>query len=385
MKILLAGPDHPQGSLPPYLDVLAVALRELGTVVDRIGSTGVPYEPARAGFLTTDEIVAAADRLASQVDPTSYDIISLHFGNLEIEQLLGWRWKTRYGDRLPPLVVHVHALDPTLFVVHRPDPRLRAAVDATISYADALVYFGRYARAALAGRLPATAARPGRVVPLPATITAGTTAAASPALTAALHDPRPGVTVVSLCGYAAPWKSAHDLLAALDRTRAPLRVVLAGPFWDDPTQAGTDLRAAVRRPLRLGRAVDLVVVPEYLDGPARAALVASSTAGLLPYRPQPTFQGSGAIADYLAHGLPVLATDVANMAELTDSAGIIVPVGNPAALATALDRYATDPTHRTMLTAAATARAHLFTAAWHATACHALYQQVRRTPCSPRS
>src|SRR5262249_8941899 len=119
---------------------------------------------------------------------------------------------------------------------------------------------------------------------------------------------------------------------------------------------------------------------EYLDGPARAALVAGSAAGVFAYRPEPTFQGSGAIADYLAHGRPVIATDVANMAELADSAGVITPVGDPAALAAALDRYATDPGHRAALRAAAAERAHLFTAAGHAAACRALYQQVSRPP-----
>ena len=281
--------------------------------------------------------------------------------------------------------MHVHALNPTLFAVHRPAPRLRAAVDATFTGAGALVYFGRYAQKTLAARLPASARRPGRVAPLPTTIAAGTTAAASPALVAALHDPRRDVTVVSLCGYAAPWKSAQDLIAALDRTRARLRVVLAGPFWDDPAQVGADLSAAVGRPLRLGHAADLLVVPDYLDGPARAALVAGSVAGLFPYRPQPTFQGSGAIADYLAHARPVIATDVANMTELADGAGVIVPVGDAAGFAAVLDRYATDPGHRAAVTAAAAACAHLFTAAGHAAACHALYQQVRRPPCIPRS
>lgn len=383
--MLLAGPDHPQGSLPPYLDVLADELRRLGVAVNRIGSTGVPYDPARGGFLTTGEIVATVDRLAARIDPDRYDIISLHFGNLEIEQLLAGRWR-RLGGQLPPVVVHVHALDPTLFTVHRPDARLRALVDDTIANADALLYFGHYAQQALAARLPATARRPGRVVPLPTptTIPSDTRPAAGPVLTTALHDPRPDTTVLSLCGYAAPWKSASELLAALDLTQARLRVVLAGPFWEDPSQAGADLRTAMDRPMPVGRDAQLVVVGEYLDAAARAALVAGSHAGVFPYRPQPTFQGSGAIADYLAAGRPVIATDVANMAELTADAGVIVPPGDPAALAVALDRYATDPAHRARLAAAAAARAQRFTPAGHATACLALYKQVRReSSCRP--
>ncbi|MGX6608000.1 glycosyltransferase family 4 protein [Micromonosporaceae bacterium Da 78-11] len=385
MKVLLAGPDHPHGSLPPYLDVLAAGLRRLGVVVDRLGSTGVPYDPVRGGFLTAAEIVAAADALAARVDPGGYDVISLHFGNLEIEQLLVARWR-HHGRLLAPVVVHVHALDTTLFTTHRPDPELRTLVDATLTGADALVYFGHYAQMALTCRLPAAADLPYRVVPLPTTIAAGTRPSAGPALAAALADPRPEVTVISLCGYAAPWKSTTDLLAALERTRSRLRVVLAGPLWDDPVQAGADLRPAVTGPQPLGRAAQLVVVPEYLDPAARAALMAGSHAGVFPYRAQPTFQGSGAIADYLAAARPVIATDVANMAELTADAGTIVAPADPGALAAALDRYATDPTHRARLTMAAGAQAHRFTPAGHAAACLALYQQVSgRTSCSPVS
>ena len=377
MKVLLVGPDHPQGSIPPYLTVLADELRRHGVVVDRLGSSGVPYDEAGARFLTTAEIVAAVDGLADRADPLSCDVISLHFGNLEIEQLLAWRWRHRRNGPLPPVVVHVHALIPTLFRIHRPDTRLRTAADDSITGADALLYFGQYARETLTARLPAAAAIPGRVAPLPTTIPTGTRPAAGSALAAALHDTRSDATVVSLCGYAAPWKSAADLLAALDLTRARLRVVLAGPFWDDAAQSGIDLRAAACRPLRLGRAAELVVVPEYLDAPGRAALVAGSSAGLFPYRPQQTFQGSGAIADYLAAGRPVIATDVANMRELVADAGVITPPGNPAELAAALDRYASDAAHRAALAAAAVSQTHRFTPAGHAAACLTFYEQAR--------
>ena len=155
-----------------------------------------------------------------------------------------------------------------------------------------------------------------------------------------------------------------------------MRVVLAGPFWDDPTQAGCDLRPAIEQPRqRLGRAAELAVVPDYLDAPHRAAVMAASTGGVFPYQPQPTFQGSGAIADYLAHGLPVIATDVANMAELAGPAGIIVPAGDTAALAAAIDRFATD-IQRQRLRIAARKQAPRFTPTAHATACLAFYQQV---------
>jgi glycosyltransferase involved in cell wall biosynthesis len=375
VRILLAGPDHQHGSLPPYLSVLADELRRLGADVDRLGSAGVPYDTGRGRFHTCAQIIAAADDLAAQADPSRYDVISLHFGNLEVEQLLPDRWRHR-GAKLPPVAVHVHALEPTLLTRHVPDRSLRLAVDAAITAAAGLVYFGRYARTALVGRLPSAVGIPAVVAPLPTTIPAGTAAQASPRLAAAVHDQPSNAVVLSLCGYAAPWKSPADLLAALAGTTAPIRVVLAGPFWDDPDQAGCDLRPAVKQPLPLGQAAELLVLPNYLDAAQRVTLMTASHAGVFPYRPQPTFQGSGAVADYLAHGLPVLATDVANMAELAGPAGLLVPTGDPAEFATAIDRFATAHAQRAVLTAAARARAHRFTPAAHAAACLAFYQRL---------
>jgi hypothetical protein len=225
VRILLVGPDHPHGSLPPYLNVLADNLRILGAHVDRLGSTGVPYDPHTGRFHDAEQITAAAD-LATRGDPGRYDAISLHFGNLEVEQLLPARWRAQSTD-LPPVVVHVHALEPTLFTVHVPDPLLRAAAEQAITDAAGLIYFGRYAHTTITRRLPATVHIPCLVAPLPTTIGTGTTPATTPRLAVALHAPRPDAVVLSLCGYAAPWKGPLDLLAALERTITPVRVVLA--------------------------------------------------------------------------------------------------------------------------------------------------------------
>lgn len=91
-------------------------------------------------------------------------------------------------------------------------------------------------------------------------------------------------------------------------------------------------------------------MPGYLDPGQRRALTAATDVAVFPYRNSPAFQGSGAITDYLAPGVPVVATDVANMADLIgdgdDAAGDVVPPGDPADLARALDRYS-DQDHQT--------------------------------------
>jgi glycosyltransferase involved in cell wall biosynthesis len=277
-------------------------------------------------------------------------------------------------------------LDWTLFTQHQPCARLRRQVEDGIASSAGLVYFGSYAQSQLTDQIPAVGIRPAQVIPLPTTIPEGTDPWLTPALAEALKDRRAEAITVSLCGFAAPWKDIEGLLQALERTTAPMRIVLAGPFWDDPAQAGCDLRAAVGRVTRLGGAAEFAVVSDYLDPPARAALVTRSQAGIFPYRTQPTFQGSGAIADYLAAGRPVIATDVANMAELVADAGLVVPARQPGELANALDRFTFGADERTAFTTAARTRASNFTPAAHARQCLDFYLAVtRRTPSHSRS
>lgn len=368
MRVLILGPTHPGGSLPPYLDMLAAGLRRHGVTVDRRGSTQIPYDQVQQRFWPLERVLAEARALAEQVDLDSHDLVALHYGNLEIEQLVLAMWGARPR---PPVVHHVHTLAATLLRDHVPDPHWDHRVQETISNVDGYVYFGQYARHRLSGRLSDDV--PAGVAWLPTTIPPGTAPAARPALAAALDAP-PGLPVISLYGYAAPWKDAALLRAALERMRVPTRIVLGGDFWDDLDQAGTDLTDALT-PLRVGVG-ELVVVPGYLGPADRAALVRAGVAGVFPYRLHSSFQGSGAIADYLAHAVPVVVTDVANMAELAGNAGRVVRAASPHDLAAALDEVAGGGAAAASLASGARARAHQFTDEAHAARCLAVYQQV---------
>ncbi|MGH8877704.1 MAG: hypothetical protein ACRD0P_10235, partial [Stackebrandtia sp.] len=174
MRILLVGPHHRGGSIPPYLEVFTAALRRLGARVDRIGSRGVPYNPDTGKFWSADRILQAAQRILHRVDLDSYDVISLHFGNLEIEQLLPTLWSNSHR---PPVVQHVHSLEPTLFAVQVPDSCLRAAVDQAVAVMDGHVYFGSYGESHLARLVPDTVPR--TVAWLPTTIPPGQRTATS--------------------------------------------------------------------------------------------------------------------------------------------------------------------------------------------------------------
>jgi glycosyltransferase involved in cell wall biosynthesis len=372
VRILLIGPDHDAGSVPPYLAVLANGLRAQGATVDRLGSRTTPVDD-RGAFWPAERIVAAADALLAGVDLCAYDLLSIHFGNNEIEQLLPVRWA---GRPRPPAVHHVESLGWTLFstqVVNRP---LWEAVVNGVYQMDGLIYFGSYARQALA-TTPA-AGVPSEVAFMPTTIPDQATTAAPTSLPAALrelsvHDGRVRAT---LYGFASPWKDVPRLLAAFRRMRVRLRFTLLGPSWDAPRHAGVDLAAAVHPRHRRWGPVEVTVAPGYLAAHQRLALVEATDLAVLPYREHPGFQGSGVVADYLARGVPVVATDVANMRELVGDAGVIVPPGDPAALASTLDRVAGNPDVLARLRAAARRRAALFSPATHARRSLALYRRV---------
>ena len=376
MRILVVGPAHERGSLPPYVDLLAASLRGLGAGVDRVGSRELPVDPERGQAWTPERVVAAADQLLAGVDLEGYDVVSLHFGNDEVEQLVPVRWR---GRARPPAVYHVHATDWELFARKVPDAGWYRAVREGVASVEGLVYFGEYARRVWAGT-PA-GRLPGVVSFFPTTIPEGTRPPGElPGAVGWLAGAPRGVVRASLYGFASPWKDVAGLLRAFEQVRARVRFLLVGPLWDRPGHAGVDLAGAVWPGWWRVGGVEVSVWPGWLDAPGRVGLVGATEVAVLPYRPHGSFQGSGAVADYLAGGVPVVACEAGNMRELVGPAGVVVPAGAPAALGGALERVAGDGRVRARLAAAARRRAGLFSPAAHAAACLAFYQQLATTP-----
>lgn len=358
MRILLIGPEEASGgSITPYLHGLAAGLRARGCRVDRVASGGVPWDPARGGFLTFDEVRAAAAELLRGHDLAAYDLLSIHFGKLEIEQLIPVLWE---GIPRAPAVHHLHSLSWDLFRGFIPEPGMAERVEEATWSMEGFVFFGRYAeewcRAQAAGKprivsfLPHTPAAP---------------RADGPRLSAEWRSDRP---LASMTGFASPWKDAESLLAAFERVTTPLDFVLAGPLWSERIPFRTREIGAVR----------VTVVDAYLDGDASANLIRQSDFGIFPYVEHATFQGSGALPNYLFHGIPVVAFDSANLAEQIADAGVLVPAGNRDRLARAIEAMASDAELRARTTAAARARAPLFDPQRHADECLAFYREVVR-------
>jgi glycosyltransferase involved in cell wall biosynthesis len=150
---------------------------------------------------------------------------------------------------------------------------------------------------------------------------------------------------VLAAGRLAPQKGLETLIAAAalwrDRRPAPLTVIAGtGPLADQLAGQARDLAADVTF---LGWRDDVT------------ALLAAADLFVLPSR----WEGQPLVLqEALRAGRPVVASDVGGVRDLTgDTAAVLVPPGDPAALAAAVLRVLDDPGLASGLGAAAAARA----------------------------
>ncbi|MBE6481339.1 MAG: glycosyltransferase family 4 protein [Actinomyces ruminicola] len=153
-------------------------------------------------------------------------------------------------------------------------------------------------------------------------------------LTPAPEDP--DRVIVTFVGTLKPWHGVADLLraAALARQEWGLRIIGDGPEL-------ASLRALAEE---LGLDVDFRGALAPQDVPAA---LAGTAIGVAPY---PDLGGQDEqyfsplkVLEYLAAGLPVVASAVGQLPRLLDGIGVLVPPSDPAALAAALDALAVAP------------------------------------------
>jgi len=140
-----------------------------------------------------------------------------------------------------------------------------------------------------------------------------------------------------------PGKGHEMLLEALSAVSDPAwRLTCAGSLTRDPATSARVRTTAAR--LQLEHRVSFV---GELDGPALASCYDRADVAVLATQ-QETY--GMAVAEALAHGLPVVATMTGAIPDLVgDDAGLLVPVGDTDALAAALARVLGDATLRARL------------------------------------
>lgn len=152
----------------------------------------------------------------------------------------------------------------------------------------------------------------------------------------------PGIPVVTFVGTLKPWHGVNDLISAAGQAQEKWRLRIIG---DGPEREALEAQAE-----SLGLDVDFrgAVAPQEMP-----RQLSGSAIGVAPY---PDLGGDDEqyfsplkVYEYLAAGLPVVASGVGQLPELLSDLGTLVPPSDPAALAAALDKLATDPKLRAEL------------------------------------
>ena len=168
-----------------------------------------------------------------------------------------------------------------------------------------------------------------------------------------------------------PLKGTQHLIRAVGRlreSRPNVRLTIIGkPKEDGPTE-------------RLIQELDLTRIIEFRHGLSTAEirqLYAASTVAVVPSE----YEGFGLPAgEAMACGVPVVSTDGGALPEVVGNAGIVVPAGDPEALAAGVARLLDDPDLRETYSASGRQRiAEHFSWLEAARAMTGLYQRITNT------
>lgn len=342
MRVALLGPTHPyRGGIAHYTTLLARAFATRHDV-SMISFTrlypGFLF-PGATQFDASGEAIAPpapAERVVDSLLPWTWLRAGRRIRVLRPDLLVVPWWHPFFGPSLglaaraarprgapgPKRVFLCHNVEP-----HEPAPGMRALAAYGLGAADGFLVHAR----SEAKRLERYAkGRPVRVHPHPSyeVFHAG---APDRARARAALEAR-GKTILFF-GYVRPYKGLADLLLALALARADAWDLLyvVGEFYE-PRERYAE---ALAHPALQGK---VRVVDRYVANEEVASYVAAADVVALPYREA---TGSGIAQVAFGGGAPVIATRTGGLEEVVEEGvtGLLVPPGDPPALARAIERY----------------------------------------------
>jgi glycosyltransferase involved in cell wall biosynthesis len=143
----------------------------------------------------------------------------------------------------------------------------------------------------------------------------------------------PQDNLILFFGFVRPYKGLHHLVAAMPviLRQSEVRLLVAGELWG----SGPEVEEQIAR-LNLGDRVTLI--NRYISNEEVELFFSAADLVVLPYE---SATGSGVLQIALGLERPVVVTNVGGLAEIVvhGETGLVVPPGDPAALAEAIVKY----------------------------------------------
>ena len=310
--------------LATFASALADSLQEAGHIVDRVCvDDGSGAGSGGSGFAAVlkNGVHASIGRVAGALSHCDAVIVQHEYG------IYGGADGDEVLDLLSTLTV------PTIVVLHTvplvPTPHQREVLERVCAVADGVVVMSQAAHDRLLDLYTVDAHDV-------AVISHGATLAAPG--TGADGDEVPELLTWGLIGPGKGIEHAIDAVAILHKSGVAARYTVAGVTHPKVFAARGDVyrHSLIRRAEDNGVSRSVVFDDSYRTVPELTRFVASATVIVLPYdsRDQVT---SGVLIDAVAAGRPVIATAFPHAVEMLGSgAGVVVPHGDPDALADAI-------------------------------------------------
>lgn len=328
MRCLLIGPKH--NGIGRYMRLLWSGLNLNGVSTDWLGFPELCFDKR--------EVLQRAQEFANGIDLASYDLVHIHFGMYDMEQVLLLYLRDSVKPRW---IFSAHSISGRLFA-KLADQELHAEVDRQLhAIFDHYIFFSSYGASGFGATIGNGATRlfyPSTHEPT----------ALKPEDEEAIRE-RYNLPdeFLALPGYPSPWKDHETLIQALSMIGDPVDFIFAGPWWSEKI-----VKDAIHR-----GPVQIRVLDRELDELEFLHVIRRSLFGVLAYQEHATRQGVGVIANYLWEGKACIVSDAMCLPEYVGEAGIVVPQRDAKALSSAISLLLHDVGRRRQLESLARQRA----------------------------